>query len=501
MKAIIVWGNQLSIDHNSALLATPQAPIFLIESWNACRKHRYHKQKIVFVLSAMRSFCDALQASGRTVYYVRLELGISKQWFDSLGELCNYHQVTQLVAMRQNDRLPQLKLEQWCRSNSIGLETTPNSLFLTSQSAFADWAEDHTRTQMEVFYRWQRRRLNVLVEPKAGSTKDVQPVGGSWNYDADNRAPLPKDIVLPKLRLPQPTQYTVELISFVGEHFADNPGLLPARDGQPHNGVSWWLPTTRQQALDWLKQFLAERFGQFGKYEDAMRASEPFLYHSALSPLLNLGLLHPREVVAAALAADNIPLAGKEGFVRQIIGWREFMHSLYHYKPLEWKRNNLLNQTKKLEEYWWQLDETQAPEVPIADVFKRLKTYGYTHHIERLMVLGNYMLLSGYDPYEVYEWFLCMFVDAYEWVMVPNVIGMSQYADGGLDKTGFASKPYISGSNYLQKMGKWWPSGVAANASSYTRLYWDFLDRHKDILGNNHRLRPLYANRKRYLEK
>lgn len=488
MKAVVLWGNQLTIKHNSALLAEPDAPVILIESWNACRKHRYHKQKIVFVLSAMRSFRDELKSMGRTVHYTKLPADQSQTWFATLEKLCRELDITELVTMRQNDRPPQTALENWCKQRGISLQTTPNTLFLTSQSNFADWAEDHKRTQMEIFYRWQRRRLKVLVEPQAGK-KDVQPVGGAWNFDAENRAPLPKGINLPHIDSPKPTSYTTELIPFVQKHFADHPGDLSVED--------WWLPTTRRQALEWLKQFLEQRFVHFGKYEDAMRAGEPFLFHSALSALLNIGLLQSREVVAAALDQDGIPLAGREGFIRQIIGWREFMFSLYHYKPIDWKQSNFLGQTKKLEDYWWTLDADKAPEVPLRDVLVRLKRYGYSHHIERLMVLGNYMLLAGYDPGEVYEWFLCMYVDAYEWVMVPNIIGMSQYADGGLDKGGFATKPYIAGSNYLQKMGKWWPSSAAAKESSYTKLYWDFLDRHRDRLETNHRLRPLYAHRQR----
>ena len=483
MKAVLVWGNQLNVQHNTAMATAPDVPIIMIEAWNVCRAHKYHKQKLVLVLSAMRSFRDELLSAGKHIIYVQLDPAKNHDWLDELADICQKNNISQLVAMRCSDRPPQTKLEAWCKEQGIPLETTPNDMFLTPQATFSDWAETHKRTQMEVFYRWQRKRLGVLMEGK-------EPEGGAWNYDAENRRPLPKDDVVPAIDRPELTEHSKILIPFVAEHFADHPGELDI----------WWLPTTRQQSLDWLQQFLAERLVKFGVYEDAMKSGEVFLYHSALSALMNVGLLHPKEVVEAALATDA-PLASREGFIRQIIGWREFMFSLYHYKPLDWKHSNSLGQTKKLEPYWWTLDGDAATEPPFRDVLNRVRQYGYAHHIERLMVLGNYMLLAGYDPAEVYEWFLCMFVDAYEWVMVPNIIGMSQYADGGLDNGGFATKPYISGSNYLQKMGKWWPTGATAKESSFTPMYWDFLDRHKDVLQNNHRLRPLYANRARQTKK
>ena len=479
--AVLVWGTQLSIDYNSALKARPAAPVFIIESKGISHKFKYHKQKLAFVLTAMREYADELTASGRTVAYVRLNEG-ADDWYASLEGLCKKHSITTLVAMRQNDRPPQQKLEQWCKQQNIALEITPNTLFLTSTAIFNEWAEDKKRLQMEQFYRWQRQRLGILMEA------DGKPTGGKWNFDSENRKPLPKNSVLPTIVLPEPSRHRGAVLKIIDEHFADHPGTLDIH----------WLPTTRQQARAWLRHFLHTRFEHFGDYEDAMLKGEPFLYHSALSALMNIGLLHPQEVITEALAA-KAPLASKEGFIRQIIGWREFVFGLYHFKPADWLNDNFLESRQPLPDWWWQLKG--APELPLEDVLGRLKLYGYSHHIERLMVLGNYMLLARYDPREVYDWFMTMYVDAYEWVMVPNIIGMSQYADGGIEHGGFATKPYISGSNYLQKMGKWWPSTAAAKESEWTQMYWEFLARNEDKLAHNFRLRPLFKAAQRHIKK
>lgn len=474
MKAIVVWGTQLLIDHQSALQAEPNAPVILIESKDLSRRFKYHKQKLLFVLTAMRDYADELRNNGRTVWYHQLD-DDDKTWFEALDEICVRHKVTQLIAMRQNDKTPQRKLEQWAKSKTLQLEITPNTMFLTSTSLFNEWAENQKRLQMEQFYRWQRKRLLILLGP------DGKPIGGKWNFDSENRKPLPKSMALPSIAEPKLSKHAADIKHLIDVHFPDHPGSYDKN----------WLPTNRVAAQAWLNDFLTNRFQHFGDYEDAMKSGETFLFHSAISALLNIGLLHPAEVVAAAENAKDIPLAGKEGFIRQIIGWREFMFGLYHYKPDDWKSSNFLNQTKPLPSWWWQLKD--APEPPLADALERLHTYGYSHHIERLMLFGNYMLLADYHPRQVYDWFMTMYVDAYEWVMVPNVIGMSQYADGGLDHGGFASKPYISGSNYLQKMGHWWPSAAAAKESDWTTLYWDFLKRHQAKLETNHRLRPLYS--------
>ena len=471
-RAIVIWGSQLSIDYHSALQADADAPLIMIESRSVSRKYKYHKQKLAFVLTAMREYADELRSSGRDVHYSTMDES-DESWFATLKMICDKHGYDELMVMRHNDRTPQQKMEAWCQTNNIGLVITPNSLFLTSTSEFNEWAESQKRLQLEQFYRWQRERLDILM---VGG----KPTGGKWNYDAENRKPLPKDHKLPEISKPAASKHRKDVLQLIDTHFHDHPGEVD----------ELWLPTSRVQARAWLAEFLEQRFAQFGDYEDAMRSGETFLYHSALSAVMNVGLLHAEEIVQAALKAD-VPLPAKEGFVRQIIGWREFMFGLYHYMPEDWKDSNFLQQHGQLPNWWWQLKD--APEPPLLDVLLRLNTYGYSHHIERLMVLGNYMLLADYSPQQVYDWFMTMYVDAYEWVMVPNIIGMSQFADGGIDNGGFATKPYISGSNYLQKMGRWWPSTQAAKDSQWTEMYWQFLARHEDKLKSNFRLRPLYT--------
>jgi deoxyribodipyrimidine photolyase-related protein len=473
MNAILIWGSQLTIEHHSALQEAPGAPVIMIESRAICASRPYHKQKLRFILTAMREYADELRDSGRIVWYSSMEHA-SMDWFDELSIICKKHKVTELIAMRQNDRPPQHKLETWCKGQAIALHITPNTMFLTPMVLFHDWAEDQSRLQLEQFYRWQRRRLNILME-------GTKPIGGKWNYDIENRKPLPKKVKLPTIAFPRSSRHTADIEQLIATYFSDHPGSMEIN----------WLPTTRAASKQWLHTFIKTRFAHFGAYEDSMLKGETFLYHSALSALLNIGLLHPTEVVAATERASGIPLAGKEGFIRQLIGWREFMFGLYHYKPLDWKDSNFLQQTGTLPEWWWQLND--APEPPLQDAIHRLDRYGYSHHIERLMVFGNYMLLADYRPQAVYDWFMAMYVDAYEWVMVPNVIGMSQFADGGIDNGSFASKPYISGSNYLQKMGRWWLTQTDAKQSSWTNMYWQFLERHQDTLRGNFRLRPLLA--------
>lgn len=473
--AVIVWGNQLSLKNNSALQHDATAPVIIIESKSICNKYKYHKQKITFVLTAMRDFADALRAEGRTVIYRNIDES-SDEFFKELLSVCKKYSVKNLLVMQASDRAPQTKLETWCKKNKILLTTTENTLFLTSTTEFNAWAKDQKHLKMETFYRWQRQRLNILME-------NDKPVGGKWNYDAENRKPLPKNIDIPKIDFPKPSKNRDAVLKIINKYFAGNPG---------DNSINW-LPTTEKQAQAWLDDFIKNRLPNFGDYEDAMKHDEVFLFHSALSPLLNIGLLHPEDIVNKVEQA-NIPLASKEGFIRQVIGWREFMFGLYHYYPANWKESNFFGNSKKLPSEWWQLNDDKFDETPVKHVIARLNEYGYSHHIERLMVLGNYMLLNDYDPAEVFNWFMCMYVDAYEWVMVPNVIGMSQFADGGIDKSGFATKPYISGANYLQKMGKWW-SGKDIENSQWTKLYWRFLSNHRQKLQSNYRLAPLFKNK------
>lgn len=468
MKAALILGTQL-LENHPALTDTSVDIIIMIEAKDVSAKLPYHRHKLILLFSAMRHFKAQLTRDGHKVIY--RTLSDTPSFSDALTEIIKKNKVSELVWMVSSDTPTNKRLELLCDSLSVTTSHYDNGLFITSDSELRTWFKDHPRSLMEVFYRWQRQRTGILCE-------GTLPVGGRWNFDADNRKPLPKQSIhIPSIELPAVDKQTQEVIDMVNTAFPDNPG----------NGADFWLPVTHKDAKKRLESFISERFENFGTYEDAMKNGEPFLFHSVLSPLLNCGLLSVNEVIEAALNAyekDNIPLHSVEGFIRQIIGWREYMYGMYLTQQ-DLKDANYFGFTKQLED-WWYNDEALSQDLPppVLGALQTVLKYGYNHHIERLMILGNWFLINEYDPRSVYRWFSTMYVDAYEWVMVPNVMGMSQYADGG--KT--ATKPYISGGNYLQKMGQWWPSAAAAQKSIYTELYWQFLENNYELLKKNYRM-------------
>jgi len=319
------------------------------------------------------------------------------------------------------------------------------------------------------FYISQRRKFGVLID------EEDKPEGGKWNFDPENRKPLPDYVNVPELIRVKRTSYTEDLINIVENTFPSNPG----------KSSDFYLPTTRKDAIQWLDDFIDKRLNSFGPYEDAIRKDESFLFHSVLSPLINIGLLTPDEVVGKILEhykknSDTVPLSSIEGFIRQIIGWREFMRGMYHASDLA---GNYFSHHRKMDERWY---TGELGIEPVDGLIKKLIKYGYCHHIERLMLLGNFMLLCEIDPDEVYKWFMEMFVDSYEWVMVPNVYGMSQFADGGT----LSTKPYVSGSRYILKMsdykkGEW--------CDIWDALYWRFISKNRDVLKGNFRMGMMVA--------
>lgn len=466
--ATLIYGNQLFPTHPA--LISPREPVIMIESYSMCTRYRYHKQKLILVLAAMREYRDWLRQRGYTVHYQELRPGES--FLSQLGQLVQQLQLRQLRLVLPEDRQAQLNLQQFAASQALTLVEYPSPAFLTPLSLVLDWFGQTKKPILEQFYRWQRRRLDILMD-------GTHPLGGQWNYDHSNRQPLPKHgVIIPELERPKPTQHVTQVAQLVDQLFAHHPGA----------STDFWLPVSRAQALRCLDDFIRQRLPLFGRYEDAMAADQPFLFHSALSPSLNLGLLTPDEVVAAAVQAyttGDVPLNSVEGFVRQVIGWREYLRGVYWFKP-ELKDANFFGFSRQLED-WWYTSAYQDQELPppLRAALETVHKYGYNHHIERLMVLGNWFLLNEYQPQSVFAWFQTMYVDAYEWVMVPNVQGMSQYADGGL----VATKPYIAGGNYLQRMGRWWPSTQEAQASIYTHKYWQFLIRNGEKLAANPRMK------------
>jgi deoxyribodipyrimidine photolyase-related protein len=334
--------------------------------------------------------------------------------------------------------------------------------FLTSLGQIEDYFDSHP-DRMQHFYEWQRKRLDILME---GS----KPKGGKWSYDHANRKKLPKNITLPEEYTFSSNKYIDDAKEWVEKEFNNNPGSTD----------TFAYPITHKESLDRLETFLKERFEQFGPYEDAIAKDHSQLFHSVISPLLNIGLLTPDDVVAKTLSyADkhNVPIESVEGFIRQIIGWREYMRATYVHYGREMRTTNKLKYSRKLDSSWW--DGSVGLE-PIDTTIKRVLKTGYAHHIERLMILGNALLLLRVDPDDVYEWFMSLFIDAYDWVMVPNVYAMSQFAAGEKITT----KPYVSGSNYIIKMSDYKKDEWA---EQWDALYWQFIADNKSLFESNFR--------------
>ena len=468
MKVALVLGNQLHKNHPCFSDDSIDA-VILIEAQNLCNKLPYHKQKIVFMLSAMRHWAWHVESKGKKVIYKKID--DTPNFLDALTEIVKENKVTEIAYMRPADTGAQKMLSEFCKKHGIKEEVYQSELFITPLGDLEEWMVKNPKSNMETFYRWQRKRLGYLME-------DGKPTGGAWNYDQENRKPLPKNFSeSPKLPEINRDAITKDVIEIIEKLYPNNPGSVE----------SMWLPMTHEDAEIWLNDFIKNRLELFGKYEDAIDANEAFLYHSALSPLINCGMIDPKMCVDKAIEAyenGRAPLSSVEGFVRQIIGWREYMYGMY-LKMQKYKELNYFGFTKELEDWWYESNHPAHAELPlpVRIALKNVHNHGYNHHIERLMVLGNWFLLNSYNPMSVYRWFSAMYVDAYEWVMVPNVIGMSQYADGGK----VATKPYISGGNYLKKMGHW--SGInQEDLDVFTKLYWDFLDNNYDKLKTNYRM-------------
>ncbi len=461
-KLVLIPGNCLFHDL-SAVEPESSSLFFMAEDRGLCTRFIYHKHKLVMMLSAMRSYRDWLAERLDLVYY-GIEDATDRSYKEKLAYVLENHGIEKLVTYEFEDEGFSKLIRTLCKEKEIILETVAPPGFINSVDEFKNYRGDTKKLLMNNFYIFQRKRMGYLINA------DGKPAGGKWNFDKQNREVLPDSVPVPSLPSFSGDVHTGAVVEFVEREFSSHPG----------NGYDFYLPATRDDALLWLDDFLKYRLKDFGPYEDAIRKGEPFLFHSVLSPLLNIGLLTPFEVVEKSLDhyennRDTIPLSSIEGFIRQIIGWREFMRGMYHGPDM---RGNFFGHQRKLSEKWY---TGELGIEAVDDVIGKVLKYGYCHHIERLMVLGNFMLLCEIHPDEVYRWFMELFVDAYEWVMVPNIYGMSQFADGGT----LSTKPYISGSNYILKMsdyrkGSW--------CDVWDALYWRFIDKNKDVLRKTFRM-------------
>lgn len=436
--------------------------ILMIEDYELCTYEKHHKSKILLFLTSMREYRDSLSSLEAKIHYFELSKR-NKGFFENLSRIIDDNKIDNLLYFNPADKDFGDKLKKFINSsgkNSIQLE---NPMFLLKEGEFNELMKGK-RLFMADFYKKMRRRMNILMDFD-------KPEGGKWSYDDENRKKLPKEITLPTIPIFKESKYRKELEDLVNHLFSNHPGSL--------NG--FLPPTNRKDSLKWLDVFLKERFNLFGDYEDALHDKEVFLFHSLLSPLLNIGLLTPEEVINKSInyaKKNNIPINSLEGFIRQIIGWREFIKGVYDSKGSEQMSSNFFKNKRKLKDCWY---EGSTGIEPLDKAIKESWEHGYTHHINRLMVISNIMNLVGIAPKEIYRWFMEMYIDSSDWVMIPNVFGMSTYADGGLMST----KPYICGSNYLLKMsnfkrGDW--------CEIVDGLYWSFISKNSDFFKSNPRL-------------
>lgn len=461
-EATLIFPDQLFENHPAIL---PGRPIYLAEEFLFFRVQQFHKQRLVLLRAAMKAYAERLVEQGYQVVYID---SFQLQKRGDLFSFLSKEGIRSLHLADFSDDWLKQDLEQAAESYSWKLEWFSSPMFICSQKDIEVYFKGKKKFSMAQFYAFQRRRLNLLME-------EGEPLGGKFSFDVENRKKLPKGLIPPSPYRPENDIRLDEAVAYIEQEF-------PKANGE---AVPFLYPFTHKEAKNALLDFIQHRLRNFGDYEDAISQKEQTIFHSILSPLLNIGLLTPLQVIDSVLAAfqkRQIPLNSIEGFLRQIVGWREFMRACYVLKGKKMRSSNYFGHKANLPKGFWTGD-TGIP--PIDNTIKQVLKSGYCHHIERLMVLGNFLLLSECDPDAVYEWFMGNFVDAYDWVMVPNVYAMSQYADSTI-----TTKPYISASNYLIKMsdykkGDW--------AEIWDGLFWRFVLKHRELFESNPRTKVLLS--------
>lgn len=475
---VLVLGDQLSAKAATFDAFDPeQDAVLMLEVSEEATYVPQHKIRLVLFFSAMRHFRDALQDDGIRVHYTTCDdpentgsfAGELERWAGKL-------QPERLTVTKPGDHRVETSITDAAAALDLPLDVTEDRHFLCGLDTFREHADGRKSLVMETFYRQMRREHGYLMDGD-------DPVGGEWNFDKDNRKSFGKDGPgdIPTPRAFEPDDVTRAVIELVEEHFADSPGTLEGFD----------YPVTREQALQALDDFIEHRLPQFGDYQDAMVSGAPYLFHSRLSCVLNLHLLDPREVIDAAITAyenGDAPINAVEGFVRQILGWREFVRAIYWLKMPGYAELNEFDADLPMPAFMWTGESDMQC---IREGVGQLVETAYAHHIQRLMVLGLFAMLLGVRPYDVHRWHMSMYADAIDWVSLPNVLGMSQYGDGGI----MGSKPYAASGNYIDRMSnycstcKYNPKAATGeDACPFTTLYWDFLDRNQDRISQNHRM-------------
>ena len=476
VKLILVLGDQLSFDLASLRAADKAKDVVVMaEVASEATYVRHHPKKIAFIFSAMRHFAKDLRAQGWDVRYSQLD--DAENAGSIPAELLRRAENTgasEVIATRPGE----WRLIEALEQVPLKITLLEDDRFLASHSAFEAWAEGRKALRMEYFYRDMRRKTTLLMEGD-------KPAGGQWNFDHDNRKAAPDQISYSGPLPFTPDEITRDVLSLVEQRFSDHFGTL--------DGFSF--ATARKDALHALEHFITHALPRFGDFQDAMLTENKFLYHAVISPYLNAGLLEPLEICQAAEAAYNeghAPINAVEGFIRQIIGWREYVRGIYFLEGPEYTKRNVLKHRRNLPALYWG-GETKMH--CLSKAVEQTRDEAYAHHIQRLMVTGNFALLAGIDPEQLHEWYLEVYADAFEWVEAPNTIGMSQFADGGV----IASKPYVSSGAYINRMSNYCKSchyavkeKAGETACPFNLLYWDFLVRHEERFTGNPRMGNMY---------
>ena len=461
MKLFIVLGNQLFSPKYFA--DYKDHTFFMAEDYGLCTFEKHHKHKIILFLSSMRSFKEEMKAKNFKIIYKDINNDFNLAYEKKLEKIIKEKKVKELSFYEIEDKFFEKKIHNVAKKNSLKINQIKSPMFLMDRAEFKKYLAKNKRPFMANFYKIVRTKMNLLMN------KNGTPKGNKWSFDEDNRKKLPKDIKIPEISKIKETKETVNLKKIIDSKFKNHPGEID----------DFWFPTTRKDANKWLDEFLKERIKLFGDYEDAVTDKSNTVFHSALSPLINLGLITPEEIIEKLKKIESkVPLNSLEGYIRQIIGWREFMRGIYQNYDERLENTNFFNHKRKMKTSWY--DGSTGLD-PLDHAINNASKYGWSHHIERLMILANIMNLCEINPKQVYKWFMEMFVDSSDWVMSPNVYGMGLFSDGGI----FATKPYICGSSYFLKMmdfkkGDW--------CNIMDGLYWRFINKNRKFFLKNPRL-------------
>ena len=488
MKLGIILGDQLSLSLPTLRGLDPKHDrILMAEVRQEATYVQHHKQKIALLFSAMRHFAHSLQQAGWEVEYVYYSPSGPASLQQAIARSLQQQPATDLVLTRCGEyRLQQMIDQQWPQQLNLPVTVYEDDRFIASPAEFAHWAQNRKQLRMEYFYRDMRRKTGLLME--AG-----QPLGGQWNFDQENRSAYKGEVPLPPPLTFEHDDIDQQVLHLVDQEFPDHPG----------DTATFCWGTTRAQARQALKHFIRHRLPHFGRYQDAMVSSQSLgagsdtLFHSLLSPYLNCGLLTPMEVCQAAAQAyqeGGVLIAAAEGFIRQIIGWREFVRGIYwHYMP-DYAGQNALNNTRDLPAMYWHGNTRMHC---MQEALRNTFSHAYAHHIQRLMVTGNFALLTGVEPRQICDWYLAVYADAYDWVELPNTLGMVMHADNGL----LGSKPYCASGRYIDRQSDYCrhchydvKSAEQENSCPFNSLYWHFLDRHRAVFSRNPRMTMMYRS-------